>query len=250
MSSSPKRLGNLPAHLVSHIGASMSLNNKRRLLLSSKLPAFSELRENAEKEKLKKLKKHISGMYAVSRLVGKRRLKKKMRHVEDNYNKYNPYSPYLNVYRYINVMKKVPISTKVQNPLTIENINGLKKNILRKMRPVKIGEKMFVHMAKKKFSTKNGKTVLYIKKPPNYYDEDEPLLKMYIEKMQNNKKVALYRIIPKIDPQLNNHITFVPLKNYYMKNNVRTLGLVNTPTPVNKKKSRRQNSNSRSESYF
>ena len=210
----------------------MSPNNRRRLALASKnLPALNELRKNVKKEKREALKRHLNVMYTRSKNQGSLLLKKRTKRLSRGVNKegwghVTPYSPYLNVYRWLNVMKKVPVTSKSR--LTNNNINQLKKNILRKMKPVKIGEEMFVSMAGKRFSTNNGKTILYINKPGREYDENAPLLKMYVKKMQNNpQQVALYRIIPKNNSSLKNHITYVPVMNYHNKNNVNTLGFVN-----------------------
>ena len=202
-------LSKLPASVVSRISKILSPNNRRRLALASKtLPALNEVRRNVKNEKREALKRHLTVMYKHSKNKGSTLLKKRTTKMSRGVNKkewghVTPYSPYLNIYRWLTVMKKAP-------GLTNNNINQLKKNILRKMEPIEIGEKMFVRMARKKFSTKNGKTILHINQPGENYDPNAPLLKMYITK---NK--ALYRIIPKNPNLNNNHITYVPVMNYH-----------------------------------
>lgn len=247
----------LPAHVVAkHIAKFLSPNNKRRLALATKTHhAFSEVRENVQKEKQKALKKHLLGLYAGSRIVGRRVLKERNNEADynNNLNYGNPYTPHLNVYRWINVMKnrRFPkTGTGVTNPLTNNNINQIKKNILRKMVPINLGENMFIQMAGRKFSSKNGTATLRINEHNNT-NTNNPILKMYIEKRQSPTTVAVYRIVPK-GRGLNNHVTFLPLANYHNKNNVSNLGFVEVKglKKAKKKKKSRPPVNTGRESYF
>jgi hypothetical protein len=251
---SKKRLGNLPAHVGTLISKHLSPMNKRRLALAtSKLETLREVRENVQREKEKALRKHLRGLYAGSRIIGRHVVRERRlnNEVNSNFNHLNPYSPYLNLYRWINVMKnkRVPkTGRRVTSPLTNNNINQIKKNILRTMKPLEIGEDMFIKMAGNKFSSKNGTAVLHINRDENT-NINNPILKMYIEKRQTPKTVAVYRIVPR-ENGINNHVTFLPIANYHEKT-ISNLGFVTVKGGEAPKKKRvKKSPNKRIETYF
>jgi hypothetical protein len=251
--------GNLPAHIGTKIGEHLSPMNKRRLALAtSKFETLREVRENVKKEKQQALKKHLRGLYAGSRLLGRHLVKEKRvnrygNEVNSNLNHLNPYSPYLNLYRWINVMKNKRVTKtghRVTSPLTNNNINQIKKNILQKMKPIRLGEDMFIRTAGQKFSSKNGTAVLHINENNNT-NYNNPILKMYIEKRQKPTAVAVYRIFPK-DEELRNHVTMLPIANYHNKNKIKNkIGFVTVKgSEAPKKKKKKPTRSNNDDTYF
>jgi len=247
---------NLPAHIGTKIANQLSYNNRRSLAhATSKLETLREVRENVKKQALKK---HLLGLYAGSRLVGRHSLKDRRvnytgNKVSSNFNHLNPYSPYLNLYRWINVMKNkrvIKTGNNVTSPLTNNNINQIKKNILRKMKPIEIGDEMFIKTAGKKFSSKNGTAVLHINENNNT-NTNNPILKMYIEKRQKPKTFAVYRIFPR-NEGLKNHVTMLPIANYHNKKNTNKIGFVTVKgiEAPKKKKKKPTKSKNYPETYF
>jgi hypothetical protein len=197
---------NLPAHLVStHIASKLGPDNRKRLALASKtLEATREVRENVNKRK----KKHMTALDAALRLsrvvaraslgnvnkttgyyagsdISKQQIKKF---------KLNPYSDSLNVYRYLNIMKKVP----KKGTLTNKNIDELKENVLKRMQPRIVGRNMFSSNWSGAKS-KNGTVILHggDAEYVNSNGNNGPIAaKIWITKKQKDGRVEIHKLVP------------------------------------------------------
>jgi hypothetical protein len=197
--------------------------------------ALANMRKNLKKEGDRIRPLRIRGLTrAVSKIYGSAKVK---RHLHES--EFGPYNTYINMYRWLNVIKKVPKrNERLTNRLTENNISEIQKNILRKMKK----NDMYPNKKNGKinFSTKNGKTVLRIISPLNINNyPGEPYAKIYIQKKQTPKKSARYRIAPLhqnfSDDKKNQYMSFVPVSGFHRKNsdyfrgfsNSRKVGLVN-----------------------
>jgi len=155
-----------------------------------------------------------------------------------SYGKYTRYQPYLNIYRWLNTIKNTVVQSKqrgtgkkVSRPLTQKNIDQIKNEIMRKMKPVRKGQNMFTSWLPPNgknttFYTKNGTAWLSVSLGNNANRE---LVKMYIQKTQPNGRVALYRVIPQTNFLKSfNHHAHVPIRNYYNKLKLNGVGFVKT----------------------
>ena len=153
-------LQNLPANVVGNIGKHLTARNKAALVIAGKANGATAI----IREKLKKLE------YLLRRLA-----KRKSR----------TYKTYIKLYRWINSVEKRIVGRRTNDrPLSLKNITEIKRNLLKTMKPIKIGEEI-------KFSSNNKTAVLHVKKVSNRATI------AYIEKNTKSKSVPVtYRIVP------------------------------------------------------
>ena len=159
-------LQNLPAHVVGKIGKNLTTRNMAALVIAGKANgATANVRENLKKFRFPK--------YLLRRLA-----KRKAGNV-------SPYTTYIKLYRWINSVENRIVGRMARDrPLRLKNITEIKRNLLKSMKPIKIGEEI-------KFSSNNKTAVLHVKKV-----SDRATI-AYIDKNTKPKSVPVtYRIVP------------------------------------------------------